>query len=543
MKTHELSPTVDFHFASSSFLHQQAASANGFVTRNYLEVRSRKPNPIFKSYECSSDQFKCVSGQCIPKKWVCDSFDDCGDYSDEYNCGHSPGCPVDRFDCGNNQCYDKNFLCDKQPDCSNGADEAEGVCQLSSICQLGRFKCSTSSQCIDQSLVCNNEFDCTDHSDEADCVHCSPVTEFACKSPQTNRTTQCIGREYICDGFADCAEGQDEKLAICKVARPPQLPSPSPPPLPSPPVKPSMTSTAPATSTVVASYKSSHSPPESEMKKSQHPSDQSSRCQYNQFHCANGQCIPSHLVCDRQFDCLDASDEENCRTNYYREHHLPHRLQQTTSVATRYAGIKPGIDLRVYDTPQTQFSGDDVVFRCRDEGLVRSPVRWTREDGQAFPLGTTDFNGRLTMYSVGTKDSGVYLCKTTGPHPEKVVRAQLHVIPRTRTSITTYLTRPNQGQVSPPAELRSPVTSDICHPNQFHCSTGECVDRSVFCNSYKDCKDGSDESVCVKRCKFDEFRCANLFQCISKKDRCDGLVQCFDGSDEVSCNSKLAFYS
>lgn len=35
------------------------------------------------SHSCSSVQFKCNSGRCIPEYWTCDGDNDCGDYSDE----------------------------------------------------------------------------------------------------------------------------------------------------------------------------------------------------------------------------------------------------------------------------------------------------------------------------------------------------------------------------------------------------------------------------------------------------------------------------
>ena len=42
---------------------------------------------MFNLPGCDSDQFTCINGQCIPESWKCDATDDCGDNSDEENCG------------------------------------------------------------------------------------------------------------------------------------------------------------------------------------------------------------------------------------------------------------------------------------------------------------------------------------------------------------------------------------------------------------------------------------------------------------------------
>ena len=37
--------------------------------------------------DCDDSEFQCNNGNCITASWECDDYDDCGDNSDEQNCG------------------------------------------------------------------------------------------------------------------------------------------------------------------------------------------------------------------------------------------------------------------------------------------------------------------------------------------------------------------------------------------------------------------------------------------------------------------------
>lgn len=89
--------------------------------------------------------------------------------------------------------------------------------------------------------------------------------------------------------------------------------------------------------------------------------------------------------CDGHQDCLDYSDEQDCPST--------------------------NISLQIQPERQTVRQGQEAVFRCRDEGDLRVPVRWVREGNRPLPPESIDNRGRLILFNVQINYSGVYICK------------------------------------------------------------------------------------------------------------------------------------
>lgn len=125
--------------------------------------------------KCAEDQFECLNGLCIQQSWYCDGDNDCKDFSDEMNCPKLP-CTPQEFSCADGSCVSLSFRCDGDPDCSDGTDELTCDSQIPN-CAEGEFKCKNSlessrgpgNSCILQRFRCDGDNDCGDWSDEEGC--------------------------------------------------------------------------------------------------------------------------------------------------------------------------------------------------------------------------------------------------------------------------------------------------------------------------------------------------------------------------------------
>ncbi|XP_063217852.1 sortilin-related receptor-like [Bacillus rossius redtenbacheri] len=218
-----------------------------------------------KQVSCPPAMFQCESdGKCIPPYWKCDFDHDCADGSDERNCSHV-SCPFGQFHCDNGRCIANRWKCDGEDDCHDNSDEKNcSSHSLPGTCKPDEIRCGNSSMCIPARWRCDGERDCIDNSDEANCAHTTCESwQFVCASGR------CIFRSWVCDGDNDCADGDqgsDEKNCSTSAA---------------------MTTVAP-------------------------PTLPTGVCSAFMFKCNNSKCIPLWWKCDNVDDCGDSSDEVGC---------------------------------------------------------------------------------------------------------------------------------------------------------------------------------------------------------------------------------------
>ncbi|KAG5684646.1 hypothetical protein PVAND_013864 [Polypedilum vanderplanki] len=176
------------------------------------EKNCPKEGELFK---CKTDQIQCPNTDvCIYTTQLCDQTKDCEDGFDESaeNCNRK--CHKTEFKCDSGQCIPKEFECNGQIDCVDGTDEHTGCIP---VCKSPKKACRD-GHCIPAKLFCDGNEDCRDGYDEANCENASKscnIDEFQCRPINPNQEPICVPKSQKCDRVVDCPLGEDERGCDC----------------------------------------------------------------------------------------------------------------------------------------------------------------------------------------------------------------------------------------------------------------------------------------------------------------------------------------
>lgn len=150
------------------------------------------------AHYCNKEQFKCLSGSCIPIEGRCNGLIECNDQSDEQNCNHYWWLGIEKYSSDsscyiicNHTCIARHQLCDGIVDCFDFQDELD--CCIFLLIQVHLYKCNNLDdiKCIKDNICytkeqrCDGYFDCPDKSDEFDCrsLHIYNLDIDNCREP------------------------------------------------------------------------------------------------------------------------------------------------------------------------------------------------------------------------------------------------------------------------------------------------------------------------------------------------------------------------
>ncbi|XP_066440821.1 MAM and LDL-receptor class A domain-containing protein 1 [Eleutherodactylus coqui] len=295
------------------------------------------------------------------------------------------------------------------------------------------------------------------------------------------------------------------------------------------------------------------------------------------FICKNQKCIESHLVCDYKPDCGDFSDEADCSDysslpgscnfehpdwinfgcdlsqdntddfNWTVQHRIGNRLSTDHTPGKGrfflYANaIKPkdGDRARIFTT--NVFPATSEKCRVRFWYYLYGPP----QSAMLKVYIVTEYGLEILRWSAAESVEQRWMYGSVILPSDSPFRVAFEAqvggsenVDIALDDISFTLACRGEGPSLPPPS---------CPEDVFTCIyIKQCVPLSAQCNGTEECTDGTDEALCstapptstaaAAQCRATEFQCSD--KCIPLIMQCDGVTDCLLGEDETSCTTLI----
>ncbi|XP_077347057.1 MAM and LDL-receptor class A domain-containing protein 1 isoform X1 [Lithobates pipiens] len=293
------------------------------------------------------------------------------------------------------------------------------------------------------------------------------------------------------------------------------------------------------------------------------------------FICKNKKCIEFHLVCDYKSDCEDYSDEADCSpytdlpgscsfTQLNTGGDLGCNLSQDKTDDFDWTVVERGVQLNTDHTP-----GSGKLFLYANTSNQHAGDRARIFTSNFFPAARDMCRVRFWYYMYGPPQSGILKVFMVTEYGVNILLWSTMESEEGRWMYgSAILSSSSPFQVAFEAQLGADASVDIalddisftlncymeepeipkptCPEDLFTCAyEKQCVPLSAKCNGMEDCMDGTDEIFCPTvmpstapkpQCKSTEVQCSSR-RCIPAMMWCDGVIDCLLGEDEYNCTS------